>query len=232
MGVTPCNDDGVDTAARQRWFDLVGASVAGDEAVDAAFADVVARYGEPHRRYHTFAHVLDVLGTLDELLTDPMSPEVGPDDRTAIRAAGWLHDVVYDPTRHDNEERSAAYATATLTALGFGAARIDEVSRLIVLTAGHDVAEDDQNGKLLADADLAILGAAPDRYERYTREVREEYAHVPDEQFRAGRAAVLESFASRPRLFLTFAGVERFEELARENLRAELASLRTAERTP
>ncbi len=220
----------MDTAARQRWYDLVGPFGASDEAIDAALDDIVARYGEDHRHYHTIHHVLDVLGTLDELLLDPTTPPVAADDRSALRAAGWLHDVVYDPTRHDNEARSADLARAVLTGLGVDPVVVDESARLIELTAGHEVGDDDHNGMLLADADLAILGAAPDRYERYTEQVRREYAHVPDEPFRAGRIAVLESFARRAPLFHTFAAVERFEELARENLRAELDALAGLER--
>jgi predicted metal-dependent HD superfamily phosphohydrolase len=228
-GSTPCNDDVVDMAARQRWYDLVGPFGASDDAIAAALADVLARYDEPHRRYHTLRHVLDVLGTLDELLVDPMSQPVAPADRQALRGAGWLHDVVYDPTRDDNETRSAAYAREVLADLGLDAATVAETSRLIELTAGHEVHGDDLNGMLLADADLAILGAAPDRYERYTEEIRAEYAHVPEDRFRIGRIAVLESFAQRSPLFHTFAASERFEQLARDNLRAELEALRGAQ---
>lgn len=209
----------------------MGSFGASDEAIEVAFQDVVARYGEHQRRYHTFAHVLDVLGTLDELFADPVSPEIATADRRAIRAAGWFHDVVYDPTQPDNEARSAQHARDTLTALGLGTEAVEEVARLIELTAGHEVADGDVNGMLLADADLAILGAAPDRYERYTGEIRAEYAHVPDEQFRRGRALVLESFLQRPRLYLTVAGAERFDELARENLRVELEALRADDET-
>ena len=67
----------------------------------------------------------------------------------------------------------------------------DEVARLVRLTERHLPADDDANGCVLSDADLAILAATPERYAEYAADVRREYAHVPDDLFRAGRAAVL-----------------------------------------
>lgn len=78
------------------------------------------------------------------------------------------------------------------------------------------------------DADLGILAAEPPRYDRYARAVREEYAHLAEEDFRRGRAQVLEGLMARERLFLTEHGAARWEEPARRNLREELARLTTA----
>src|SRR5262249_35901657 len=147
-------------------------------------------------------------------------------DVAAVRFAGWLHDVVYDPTRHDNEAASAAYAREVLPALGVPKAVIAETARLIELTAGHAVAPDDANGVVLADADLAIPGAEPARYACYARDIRMEYAHVPDELFLPGRARILEGFLARPRLFLPDRMHARLDARARANLGAELERLR------
>jgi predicted metal-dependent HD superfamily phosphohydrolase len=167
--------------------------------VEAAYADLVARHTEPHRRYHTLEH-------LDEILERVHGTEV--------ELAAWFHDAVYDPRSSDNEARSAAYADDVLTRLGAPRDVIDEVQRLIALTAGHTVAEGDVDGRRLIDADLAILGAPPERYDRYARDVRAEYGHLDDEVWRAGRRAVLERL-------LTAAEDER----ARSNLARELAAL-------
>ena len=57
----------------------------------------------------------------------------------------------------------------------------EEVVRLVLLTAGHEVEPGDRNGAVLVDADLSILGAPPERYARYAADVRAEYAHVDDD---------------------------------------------------
>jgi predicted metal-dependent HD superfamily phosphohydrolase len=177
-------------------------------------SDIVARYSEPHRRYHTLEHIEEMLAVADSL------------DATAeVHCAVWMHDVVYEPTRPGSEAQSAAYADDVLGTLGAPAAFRDEVTRLIETTVQHDPDESDVNGLILADADLAILGATRDRYERYVRDVRTEYAHIDDDAWRAGRTVVIDGFLHRPVLFHAWQLRESRETQARANLRAELITL-------
>ncbi len=176
------------------------------------------RYGEPHRRYHTRTHLNAVLDLVDELAEYAAAPGV-------VRLAAWFHDAVYDPERADNEERSARLAARMLADTDLGAQEIQEVVRLIELTATHAPEEDDRNGQVLCDADLGILGSDPDTYAAYAAAVREEYAFVPDEFFKAGRAQVLNALLALPKLFHTPPAPERFEERARRNIRTELELL-------
>jgi predicted metal-dependent HD superfamily phosphohydrolase len=81
---------------------------------------------------------------------------------------------------------------------------------------------------VLVDADLSILGAPAEVYDRYAAAVRAEYAHVPADAWRAGRSAVLRSFLDRPAIFHTAAGRGRWEEAARANLGRERAALTPA----
>jgi predicted metal-dependent HD superfamily phosphohydrolase len=185
---------------------------------EAIGADLLRRYTEPHRRYHTTEHLAAVLDHVDELLAEA-------DDADAVRQAAWFHDAVYDPSRDDNEERSAVLAERMLAETDLPAGTIAEVARLVRLTTTHDPAEGDRNGAVLSDADLAILAAPPDGYAAYAAAVREEYATVPDEVFREGRAAVLRSLLDLPALFRTAPARERWEEAARHNLRTELMLL-------
>jgi predicted metal-dependent HD superfamily phosphohydrolase len=96
------------------------------------------------------------------------------------------------------------------------------------LTETHAPAEDDRNGQVLCDADLAILGSSPDRYATYAAAVREEYAFVPEEFYRKGRADVLTQLLSLPALFHTPEAHERFETRARHNIETELMLLRAS----
>ncbi|HEX2560983.1 hypothetical protein [Phenylobacterium sp.] len=116
-------------------------------------------------------------------------------------------------------------AEADLAEMGVSPADRAEVARLIRLTAGHEVAPGDRMGAILVSIDLSILGASPADYDAYARAVREEYAHVPDELWRAGRGRVLRRFLEAPAIFPDPRLGERFEAQARANLARELASL-------
>jgi predicted metal-dependent HD superfamily phosphohydrolase len=93
------------------------------------------------------------------------------------------------------------------------------------MTLHHDPAPGDADGAVLCDADLAFLAADADRYGRYVRAVRAEYAHVPEPMFRSGRAMVLKALEAMPRLYRTAAARQRWEVAARGNLARELAEL-------
>ncbi|MFE0375205.1 hypothetical protein ACFW1M_06380 [Streptomyces inhibens] len=182
----------------------------------APYADnLLSRWSEPHRRYHTVEHLAAVLDRIDELADHA-------DDLTVVQLAAWFHDAVYRPDRSENEERSAALAERALPELGIGAARTAEVARLVRLTVTHDPAPDDPDGEVLCDADLAVLAGSPDQYAAYAAAVRTEYAFVPDPAFTTGRSAVLRQLLALPRLFRTPMGYDLWEHTARRNLTTEL----------
>ncbi|MEU6039400.1 HD domain-containing protein [Actinomadura sp. NPDC047616] len=179
---------------------------------------LAARYAEEHRRYHTRDHLTAVLDLVDELAPYAADPDL-------VRLAAWFHDAVYDPARADNEMRSARLARRMLADTDLAPDAVAEVARLVELTESHAPDEDDRNGQVLCDADLAVLGSDPERYAAYAAAVREEYAFVPEELFKAGRAEVLRSLLDLPALFHTPEARGRFEDRARQNIRTELMLL-------
>jgi predicted metal-dependent HD superfamily phosphohydrolase len=185
----------------------------------APYADnLLARWQEPQRRYHTLTHLAAVLDRVDTLAEYADDPDL-------VRLAAWFHDAVYLPDRSENEERSARLAERALAEAGLAEAKTAEVARLVRLTAGHAPADGDRNGVVLCDADLAILAAPPSAYAAYTAAVREEYGFVPSDAFRAGRAEVLRQLLALPRLFRTPYGAAHWEATARYNVGAELEML-------
>ena len=186
--------------------------------VAGAGARLLGRWAELHRAYHDLAHLDEVLARVGVLAAEA-------DDADTVLLAAWFHDAVYEVFATDNESRSAALALSALDGLGFPPARRAEVARLVRLTAGHDVAEGDRNGGLLADADLAILASEKSHYVRYAEAVRAEYAAVPDEVFRPGRAAILRKLADLPDLFRVVPARAEWSARARANLEAEIRTL-------
>ena len=114
-----------------------------------------------------------------------------------IEVAIWFHDAVYVPGRADNEEASAALAEHALASGGVAQSVRDRI-RSLVLATRHTAVPHGTDARILADIDLAILGADPYRFGIYDRAIRREFHTLPDPEFRAGRAAVLRSFLARP----------------------------------
>jgi predicted metal-dependent HD superfamily phosphohydrolase len=205
---------------RARWSQTLLAARDGASGPDPLpYAEnLLARWSEPQRRYHTVDHLAAVLSHIDVLEEYATAPDL-------VRLAAWFHDAVYLPDRSENEERSARLAELALPEAGLSPAHTAEVARLVRLTITHAPDPGDANGQVLCDADLAILASGPERYAAYTAAVREEYGFVPDEAFREGRAAVLRQLLDLPRLFHTPYGEREWESAARQNLSLELELL-------
>ena len=178
-----------------------------------------ASYAEPHRRYHTEQHLDDCLQQVDGLL------DLAERDRRRLRWAILWHDAVYESGARDNEVRSAALAKSELTACNVDPADVAEVVRLVLLTESHRAPAEDYLGALMISIDLSILGSDPQRYREYTEATREEYAHVPDELWRAGRGAVLRRMLHADTLYPNPQFRAALEERARRNITAELKVL-------
>jgi predicted metal-dependent HD superfamily phosphohydrolase len=183
------------------WFDLLS-----------------AHYAEPHRHYHTARHIAECLAELD-------ASRRFAADAVAVELALWFHDAIYDTHAADNEDKSADLAGQCLEAARAGAALKSAVRDLVLVTRTHAARPESDSG-LLIDIDLSILGKDEARFWEYEAQIREEYRWVSDENFASGRAAILERFLSRDRLYVTEFFFQRYENQARSNLRASLARLR------
>lgn len=189
----------------------------GVKADEAPLRDLVARYSEPHRKYHTMQHVRECFGKLEELRALAREPH-------EIELALWFHDAIYDTRRHDNEEKSAQWARSVALEAGVAAAVGERVYELIMVTR-HNAVPADMDQQVLVDVDLSILGASPDRFDEYERQVREEYSWVPGLLFRRERRKILEEFLKRRSLFQTAPFVAAYEARARDNLQRSIAKL-------
>jgi predicted metal-dependent HD superfamily phosphohydrolase len=93
------------------------------------------------------------------------------------------------------------------------------------MTTRHNAIPEGSDAQVLVDIDLSILGASPERFDEYERQVREEYAWVPDDVFRHVRKGILEEFLTRPSIFNTRFFRDRLEQQARTNLARSIRAL-------
>ena len=196
-----------------RWCRACNASEAEAEKV---WPDLSALYQESHRHYHTLAHIAASLAELDAT----------GKGTTELEGAIWFHDVIYEPTRADNEDASITWFVNVIGAWLAPATR-NTIARLIAATDFRKPRNDNPDEALMVDIDLAILSADWPVYDTYRRSVRREYAHVPDEAFRSGRAKVMASFLAAP-VYRTPDFTPR-ETRAQGNITREIAELGSAQ---
>lgn len=194
--------------------------LAGDITASSDVFNMLARhYAEPHRAYHNLSHIAALLALADEVRLHMHQPEV-------VEFAIWFHDVIYDTHSTDNEVRSAAFARDALRMMQVPDHITTAVEQCILATQRHEApALPHPDLPLFLDLDLSILGAPEGIYRSYRNAIRTEYDWVPDAEYRAGRAAVLEKFQARPGLYFTRLMADRYEERARHNIALELRDL-------
>ena len=171
---------------------------------------VLARYAEPHRKYHTPQH-------LEECLTLFEAVQHAPDRPAEVEMALWFHDAIYELRGTDNETASADWAREELRIASVASEIADRIHALILITK-HSGVPQTRDEQVLVDVDLAILGAAPARFAEYELQIREEYSHVPGFLFRMKRRAILKSFLDRLAIYSTPLLREQLEARARSNL--------------
>src|SRR5262245_20829361 len=94
---------------------------------DGLLAELLARYAEPHRAYHTRQHLRDCFEQLE--LAAPLAGAL-----PEVQLGLWFHDAIYDPRAQDNEERSAQWAVDALSAAGADPALAPRVRALVLAT--------------------------------------------------------------------------------------------------
>jgi len=199
--------------------------------------DLLERYEQPHRKYHTSVHLSEMLTALKTLYEQHHTATP-----RAVLLAAWFHDAVYQANPGEDEAASADLARTALTPLASTGSltnrEVTAIAHLIELTASHQLAdgiEEYTSGALtradaafFLDADLAILAADSPRYTRYVAGVRAEYAHYAPDAFTRGRAAILQGFLNRTAIYASDTAHLLWDAPARLNLRTELEGYRAA----
>jgi predicted metal-dependent HD superfamily phosphohydrolase len=179
--------------------------------------EIEKKYTDSNRSYHNLSHLTDFLNELIEAKGEIQ-------DWDTILFSMFYHDIIYDPLAQDNEEESAALATARLADIFYSPDRISKCQAEILATKKH-AAGMEKDIDIFTDADLSVLGKDWQRYSNYSRQVRKEYSMYPDSVYKAGRSKVLNHFLEMKRIFKTEHFSTRYERQARVNMVRELEIL-------
>ena len=187
--------------------------------------DIVAKYSQPGRHYHNIEHIAEGLLNIDTFQHKLTGP-------TVFTLAWLFHDYEYNPQalHGDNERASAQALHSALAGTSVSEGVVAEAARLIALTIDHNSTDGaDTADAYFIDTDLAILGSSTARYQRYTRDVRQEYEHYEDCIYYVGRSGFLQRMLSpkpftddAPKVFNTALFEKLYGERAKANLYSEL----------
>jgi len=199
----------------ERWQELLHRLGVAPET--DTFYRLQSAYSQKHRAYHTSRHIDECLLLLDEFKHLGKYP-------AEVECALWFHDAIYEPMSKSNEERSANWVAEFGGRVGLAPEALARI-RAHIMATRHVALPADDDSRLVVDIDLAILGAVPSRYDEFERDVRREYRWVPGIVYRQKRAAILQSFLDRPRIYHWEPVYGRFEGNARSNVSGAIQTL-------
>ncbi len=187
------------------------------------YLDLFGRYAEPHRYYHGFPHVMEMLKEFEHVKHLCINPN-------AVEMSLWCGRAVYRMDWANNEEKSAEFIKKILDQAQVAELFIREVTRLILLTKKQRTTQKDHDGALRLDIELAVLGSSPGVFSQYERNIRKEYDSVgiSREAFIAQRTEILIQLIIQKFIYRTQYFREKYEQSARVNLDGSFGRLRTS----
>jgi len=204
---------------RQRFVNLWSRCAAVGNGADDLFDEVACHYAEPHRRYHTTDHVSHCLTQFDAARPHMADPD-------AVELAVWYHDVIYDVGAADNEARSASLFEVRADG-AIAPERIAVVHDLIMVTVHTKVAPTSSDQAYMVDIDLSSFGLPWSRFLSDSVAVRDEFPHMPDQEFYPKQRNFLTSLLAREHFCYTAFFRARHERRARSNIERYLRDLQS-----
>lgn len=210
-------DESIEESLSAEFTRMCAGYGASEQTIKELWQEILEGYNSKGRYYHTLDHLHAMSKVLHE-----NSPDIR--DMTPLLFALFYHDIVYDPLRSDNEEKSAKIAVSRVSRIGVNRESLEVIRDSILATKGHRTHENSDINYFL-DADLAVLGSGKEEYQSYSTRIRKEFAIIPDLLYKPGRRKVLRHFLATEFIYKTHPFRLKYEEQARANILLELENL-------
>lgn len=191
-------------------------------------------YDQNHRFYHNIKHINHCLKHLHFYCNATgYNPE---DNCNIIKFAITCHDLIYSSGNNGDEIHSVFVAKTFINQLGPKVFCdqdlnniVDQVESMIFVTS-HAIApsfrqKSNCEEAVIADCDLAILGAPPETYDKYTKHIRKEYKDLREDYFKRTRHKFLNQIASKDNIYWTEYFQDTYGKQARENIKRTIDEL-------
>jgi len=187
--------------------------------LESLFITIQSEYTKKSRYYHNLFHINNMLIQAEVYKENIL-------DFETLKFSIWYHDIIYKPSKNDNEEKSAIVAENNLELLGLNKEKREKVKSMIISTKKHQlILNDNSDNAYMLDLDLSILGTDWVTYKKYIENIRKEYKMYPNFMYNQGRKKVLKSFLNRDTLYFTEVVKTKLENQARENIKREIELL-------
>lgn len=153
--------------------------------------DVIAQHWQAsHRFYHTEAHLRFLINEIEKLHT---LSSINDQARNILLLAAFFHDIVYEPTANDNEEKSAAMLDKMVNAR-YPDAQI--VKDIILDTKTHE--PQSQLSEVFCALDMYIVeNGSFSELQKWEFQIFKEFQMIDYKFYKMGRLKVLREFAER-----------------------------------
>jgi predicted metal-dependent HD superfamily phosphohydrolase len=199
---------------KEIFLDLLTKYTDSKSLISELWIEIEKYYGDKKRHYHTLQHLDNLLNQLTEVKGKLLHWE-------AILFTLYYHDIIYNPLKSDNEEKSAEFAERRMKQISVPAETIKLCKGQILATKTH-VKSTDNDTNYFTDADLSVLGETWEVYTHYYKGVRKEYSIYPNFIYNPGRKKVLNHFLTMSSIFKTDFFYQKFEQRAKLNLIKEI----------
>lgn len=162
-----------------------------DGEANNAYKNLMNKYSESHRYYHTILHITN---GLNEIWNRAIDDEKYNLDK--VEFAWWYHDSIYDKQSRVNEMRSAIYAKSVCEKCLLEDSFTNAIYELIIDTA-HNRIPNTYDGKFICDIDLLIFTADKNIFNEYENNIRKEYSWVDNNVYLIARKNILNKFYNK-----------------------------------
>jgi len=156
--------------------------------VDPKF--VLDKWSESHRHYHNINHLNDLISQINE---DYADGRLNENEREKLTLTALFHDLVYEPNRNDNEEKSAEIFYRFCSEQH----NVDlvEVRQMILDTKNHIPCT--PLSQKFIDYDMNICERNFNELLEWEEGIRGEYSMFSNEEYKSGRIKFLESIIDK-----------------------------------
>jgi len=202
-----------------RWNTLMSDLKVQDDKSSKWYTTMSTRYTEQWRHYHTLQHINELF-----LYYDTFQHKIQKQED--VQLAIWFHDLVYEPTKNNNEEESARLFNEFCQDATINSDINNNVFHYIMATKSHKALPADKDLLYFLDFDMAILGKSWEEYSLYAAQIRQEYIHFSEKDYCKGRTKVLISLKSGG-IYMTEEFKLEYEEKAKQNMEKEISEIQS-----
>lgn len=215
------------------WINLTLSILKGSKEICINWFSIIRDfYSQSWRKYHSLTHILKYITIADELRQTGKIK-----DFVNFELAVWFHDIIYTPSRNDNEERSCKeflefYENIKRSLVLENTLEMIEpnkVIKYIMATKSHfdNQLYDDEDLNYFLDADLVSLGnQSIEDYMNINRMIKYEFTnHLSQQEWICGRRKFLEMVLNKEHIYRTNEFRLKYEQNARKNIAEELELL-------